>query len=182
MRRSPLMILLLAALPALAAEWTQLPLPASSLATVYQEPGTERPRHNKFIGSFVRNPRQSWFLVDYMVPHRWQIYEIRSVKQWLEFDCQDARVRALARLYYDGPMAQGRLVASESEARNFSPVVPGDPEEAMLQAACAALRKDEQMAAAPTPAVRAPAPAKLPAPVAEPLPAADPPLEPASRP
>lgn len=186
--RSLLLPLLIAALPAAAAEWTQLPLPSSSLATVYQEPATERSRHGRFVGSFVRNPRQSWFLVDYAVPHRWQVHTVRSVKQWLEFDCREASMRALSRLYYDGPMAQGRLVASETAARDFSPVVPGEPEEAMLRAACAYLRKEDQVAAAP-PAAPAPLPAPAPAatvpsavpmpadPAAQPLPPY-PPLEP----
>ncbi|WP_326539386.1 surface-adhesin E family protein [Pseudorhodoferax sp.] len=129
--------LLLAQLPALAAEWTELPQPASAGVAVYQEPATEQFRHNPLVGLFVRNPRQSWFLTDYAVPHRWMLYEVRSVKQWLEFDCKRAGVRMLARLYYDGPMAQGRLVAAETEAPGFSPVVPGHPEEAMYHAACA---------------------------------------------
>ncbi len=171
--------LLLACLPATAAEWTQLPLPASSLAAVYQEPATERSRHNRFVGTFVRNPRQSWFLVDYAVPHRWQLYEVRSVKHWLEFDCKDASVRAMSRLYYDGPMAQGRLVASETAARDFSPVVPGEPEEAMLRAACAYLHKEDRLAAAPP---TAPVPLPAPAPMA-PVPSAVPtPAEPAVQP
>lgn len=165
--------LLLACVPATAAEWTQLPLPTSSLAAVYQEPGTERSRHNRFVGTFVRNPRQSWFLVDYAVPHRWQLYEVRSVKQWLEFDCKDASVRAMSRLYYDGPMAQGRLVASETAAREFSPVVPGEPEEAMLHAACAHLVKKDTAAAAPMPVALPAEPAPL-----QPQPPY-PPLEPA---
>lgn len=151
--------LLLSAAPAAAAEWTELPLPASSGMAVYQEPATERSRHNAFVGLFAPNPRQSWFLVDYAVPHRWTIHEVRSVKQWLEFDCARTSVRTLARLYYAGPMAQGRLVASEPEGRGFVPIAPGDPEEVMHRAACAYLNKEQNaqdMAVAP-PAM-APAP------------------------
>jgi hypothetical protein len=128
--------LLLASGCALAAEWTELPLPASSGVAIYQEPASERFRHHPFIGVFVRNPRQSWFLTDYAQPQRWMVYEVRSVKQRLEFDCQRSSARLLGRLYYDGTMGQGRLVASEPEAREFYPVVPGSPEEAMAQAAC----------------------------------------------
>lgn len=152
--------LLLAAASATAAEWTEVPLPASSGMALYQEPATERSRHNAFVGFFLPNPRQSWFLVDYAVPHRWMLYEVRSFKQWLEFDCKDFSVRTLARLYYAGPMAQGRLVASEREARTFTPIVPGDPEEAMHRTACAYLKKEEDMAAArvapPEPAAQPP--------------------------
>lgn len=172
--------LLLACACATAAEWTELPLPASAGMAVYQEPGTERSRHNKFVGSFLANPRQSWFLVDYAVPHRWGLYEVRSFKQWLEFDCKDASMRVLARLYHEGPMGQGRVVASEREARHFVPIVPGEPEEAMQRAACAYLKKEEQVAAVP---VAAPPPAEPAAPA--PVPAAQPqpvytPLEPAA--
>lgn len=135
--RSLLLSLLLVGPAVLAAEWTELPLPASSGAVVYQEPATERYSHNAFVGLFVANPRQAWFLTDYTVPHRWMLYEVRSVKQWLAFDCKHASMRVLARRYYDGAMAQGRLVASETQAPGFSPVVPGEPEEAMYHAACA---------------------------------------------
>lgn len=165
--------LLLACACATAAEWTELPLPASSGMTVYQEPGTERSRHNSFVGSFLPNPRQSWFLVDYAVPHRWGLYTVRSFKQWLELDCKNFSMRVLARLYHEDPMGQGRVLASERESRNFVAIVPGEPEEAMHRAACAYLRKDEQMAAAPA---AAPPPAE---PAAQPLPVYTP-LEPAA--
>lgn len=147
----PSLCLIASGVPAAAAEWTELQLPASSGMTVYQEAATERSRHHPFVGLFVANPRQSWFLVDYAVPHRWNIHEVRSVQQWLEFDCTNARVRALARRYYTGPMAQGRLVASEPEARGFAPIAPGEPEEAMHRAACAYLNKPQDMADATTP-------------------------------
>lgn len=140
---------LLVGLPAGAAEWTELPRPSSSGAVVYQEPATEAYRHNAFVGLFVANPRQSWFLTDYAVPHRWMLYEVRSVKQWLAFDCRRASMRMLARRYYDGAMAQGRLVASETEAPGFSPVVPGEPEEAMYHAACAYERVQPSTGAEP---------------------------------
>lgn len=175
-----LLPLLLANACAAAAEWTELPLPASSGVTVYQEPASERSRHNKFVGSILSNPRQSWFLVDYAVPHRWMLYEVRSLKQWLEFDCKDFSVRTMARLYYDGPMGQGRLVVSERESRNFVSIVPGDPEEAMHRAACAYLKREEEVAAAPmTAAVPAQPPAlDVPEPVAQSQPVYTP-LEPA---
>ncbi|MGC3984860.1 MAG: hypothetical protein QM777_09085 [Pseudorhodoferax sp.] len=174
--------LLLACACATAAEWTELPLPASSGMAVYQEPGTERSRHNKFVGFFLPNPRQSWFLVDYAVPHRWGLYAVRSFKQRLELDCKDFSMRVLARLYYEGPMGQGRLLISERESPNFVPIVPGEPEEAMHRAACAHPEQPEQVAAVPA-AVPAPAPAEpappMPAPAAQPQPVYTP-LEPAA--
>lgn len=160
--------LLLACSCAAAAEWTELPLPASSGMSVYQEPGTERSRHNQFVGSFLANPRQSWFLVDYAVPHRWGLYAVRSFKQWLEFDCHDFRVRVMARLYYEGPMGQGRVLVSERASPNFVSIVPGDPEEAMHHAACAYLKKDQQVAAVPAEPAVTPPPAQ-PQPVHTPL-------------
>jgi hypothetical protein len=187
MRFLPIPLLLACACacaPVAAAEWTELPLPANAGMVVYQEPGTERSRHGKFVGSLLGNPRQSWFLVDYAVPHRWGLYEVRSFKQWLEFDCKDSSMRVLARLYYEGPMGQGRVLVSEREARHFVAIVPGEPEEAMQRAACAYLRKEEQLAAAPA-AVPAPAPpaeptVTAPAPQAQPQPVYTP-LEPAPR-
>lgn len=167
--------LLLACACATAAEWTELPLPASSGMTVYQEPGTERSRHNPFVGTFLPNPRQSWFLVDYAVPHRWGLYEVRSFKQRLEFDCKDFSMRLLARLYYEGPMGQGRVLVSERESRHFTAIVPGEPEEAMHRAACAYLCRDEQLAAAPVAAPPAEPVAPPPAPAAQPLPVHTPP-------
>ncbi|KQP39696.1 surface-adhesin E family protein [Pseudorhodoferax sp. Leaf274] len=164
-----LLPLLLAAASAGAAEWTELPLPASSGVTVYQEPGTERSRHHKVIGYILPNPRQSWFLVDYAVPHRWRLYEVRSFKQWLEFDCKNFSMRVMARLYYEGQMGQGRLLVSERESPSFVSIVPGDPEEAMHQAACAYLKKEEEAAAA---VAAAPMAAPAPAPIAPAAPAA----------
>ena len=170
--------LLLACACAAAAEWTEVPLPASSGMTVYQEPATERSRHNKYIGYVLPNPRQSWFLVDYAVPHRWGLYEVRSFKQWLEFDCKDFSMRVMARLYYEGPMGQGRVLVSERESRNFIAIVPGDPEEAMHRTACAYLKREDQVAAVPPPAEppaamaspdEAPGPAAQTQPVATPL-------------
>nr|WP_145544804.1 surface-adhesin E family protein [Variovorax boronicumulans] len=163
--------LLLACACATAAEWTELPLPASSGMTVYQEPGTERSRHNAFVGTFLPNPRQSWFLVDYAVPHRWGLYEVRSFKQWLEFDCKDFSMRVIARRYYEGPMGQGRVLVSERESPNFVAIVPGDPEEAMHRAACAYLKQEEQVATAPAAAASPAEPVTAPA-TAVPEPAA----------
>ena len=142
---------LVLALPAHAAEWTLLPYPATSGVAVYADPATERPRHGPFVGLFAHNPVQTWYLADYAVPHRWLMYDILSAKQWVEFDCKRASMRVLLRWYYREPMAQGRVVATEGEARSFSPVVPGEPEEAVYQAACARRQAEEQQAQAATP-------------------------------
>ena len=135
--------LALTAMAATAAEWTQLPHPASSGFALYTDPATEQPQHNKFVGFFLGNTMQAWFVTDYATPHRWALYEIQSSKQLLAFDCERGSVRMLMRRYYDGPMAQGRLVASEPEASGFTRVVPGDPEETMFQSACARMRARE---------------------------------------
>lgn len=122
---------------AAAAEWTQLPTAASSGVAVYTDPATEHTRHNQLVGLFVRNPVRAWFVTDYASPHRWMVHDVLSAKHLVEFDCRRASMRMLARLYYDGPMTQGRLVASETESPGFTPVVPGHAEEAMYQSACA---------------------------------------------
>lgn len=144
--------LALTAMAATAAEWTQLPYPASSGMAVYAEPSTAQPRHGAFVGFFVRNPMQAWFVTDYAIPHRWRVHQMSSTKQWLEFDCKNTAMRVLARLYYDGPMAQGRVVASEPEASGFTRVVPGDPEEAMYHAACARPKESAEAQASAPPA------------------------------
>lgn len=136
------------ALPAGAAEWTLLPHPATSGVAVYADPATERLRHTPLVGLFVRNPVQAWFLTDYAVPHRWMVHDVRSAKHWVEFDCKRAQMRVLARLYYAEPMAQGRAVAGETEARAFMPVVPGEPEETAYQSACGRQQAQEQQARA----------------------------------
>jgi hypothetical protein len=141
MRLSPLLqlaavALAAASMPGHAAEWTQLPGPASTGATVYTDVESERSRHGKVVGYLLPNPRQAWFLTDYATPHRWKLFEISSSKQLIEFDCKRGSMRLLARLFYDGAMAQGRLLASETPAADFTLVVPGDIEEAMQQSAC----------------------------------------------
>jgi hypothetical protein len=120
-----------------AAEWTQLHYPASSGAALYADPATERLKHGAVLGLLLGNPVQAWFVTDFATPHRWTVHQVLSSKQWLEMDCQNTSLRVLTRLYYDGPMAQGRVVATEPEARQFTRVVPGEPEEAMLRSACA---------------------------------------------
>lgn len=147
MRLPSFLLSLLAASSVQAAEWIELPQPASSLVAIYHEPAMDRQRHGAFVGLFVRNPRQGWFLLDYAVPHRWQLHELRSARQWLEFDCGASSVRLLARQYYAGPMGQGRLLASEGEQPRFVPVAPGDPEQAMLQAVCTPARGAQSAAA-----------------------------------
>ncbi len=119
-----------------AAEWTQLPGPASSVVAVYTDVASERSRHGRVLGYLLPNPRQAWFITDYATPHRWKLYQIASSKQLIEFDCKRSTMRVLNRLYYDGAMAQGRLLASETPAAEFTQVVPGDIEEAMQQSAC----------------------------------------------
>ncbi len=140
------------ALPAHAAEWTLLPHPATSGVAVYADPATERPRHGPIVGLFAHNPVQAWYLTDYAVPHRWMVHDVLSAKQWVEFDCKRASMRVLRRLYYREPMAQGRVVAGEPEMRAFIPVIPGDPEETVYQAACARQQAQEQQAQATQPA------------------------------
>lgn len=123
-----------------AAEWTQLPHPASSGFAIYTDPAAGQPKHNKYVGYVLGNAMQAWFVTDYATPHRWTIYQIQSSKQLLEFDCARGSVRVLMRRYYDSPMAQGRIVASEAEAPGFTRVVPGDPEDTMSQSACARMQ------------------------------------------
>ena len=137
------LVLALTTMAATAAEWTQLPHPASSGFALYTDPAAGQLQHNKFVGFFLGNTMQAWFVTDYATPHRWTLYEIQSSKQLLAFDCERGSVRMLMRRYYDGPLAQGRLVASEPEASGFTRVVPGDPEETMFQSACARMRERE---------------------------------------
>lgn len=143
--------LALTTMAATAAEWTQLPYPASSGFTLYTDPATEQPKHNKFVGFFLGNTMQAWFVTDYATPHRWMVHPLLSSKQLLEFDCQRGSVRVLARHYYEGPMAQGRIVANEPESRAFARVVPGDPEEAMYHSACARTREPAEAPAGQRP-------------------------------
>jgi hypothetical protein len=166
MRLSPLLrlaaaTLALACLPGHAAEWTQLPGAASSGATVYTDVASERSRHGKLVGYLLPNPRQAWFLTDYATPHRWKLFEIRSSKQLIEFDCKRSSMRLLARLYYEGTMAQGRLLASETPAADFTLVVPGDVEEAMQQSACRPPARSENQAATVVPTMAGDAPSAL---------------------
>lgn len=146
---------------ATAAEWTQLPHPASSGLALYADPATEQLKHSALVGFFLGNPVQAWFVTDYASAHRLGVQQVLSSKQLLELDCKNAGTRLLTRLYYDGPMAQGRIVASEPEARSSTRVVPGDPEESMLHSACARAKAQAQAptgatAAAPSNAVPAP--------------------------
>ena len=180
MRLSPLfrlaaLTLATAALHLEAAEWTQLPGPAASSVVVYTDVASERSRHGRLLGYVLPNPRQAWFITDYGTPHRWKLYQIASSKQLIEFDCKRNTMRVLNRLYYDGAMAQGRLLASETPAADFTQVIPGDMEEAMQQSACRPPPQERQAAHAATAMSTTTAPQSPPA-AASPdatLPAAD---------
>ncbi|KQP20540.1 surface-adhesin E family protein [Pseudorhodoferax sp. Leaf267] len=156
---------------AAAAEWTLLPHPASSGYTLYTDPAAGQPRHNKYVGYVLGNAMQAWFVTDYATPHRWTIFQVLSSKELLEFDCKRGSVRMLVRRYYDSPMAQGRIVASEPEATGFTRVVPGDPEETMFQSACARMQALHHPPTAPppaaTPVAQAPVMAPLDVPAAQ---------------
>ena len=155
-----------------AAEWIQLAHPASSGFAVYTDPAAGEPKHNKYVGYVLGNAMQAWFVTDYAVPHRWSIHQILSSKELLEFDCKRGSVRVVLRRYYDSPMAQGRLVASEPEANAFTRVVPGDAEETMLQSACSRMNSLHNPPAdkpAATPVAQAPVMAPVAAPAAPPV-------------
>ena len=120
----------------MAAEWTLLSSPGSSKVAVYTDTATVQSKHGAIVGFFAGNPVRAWFITDYESPHRWLVHDVLSAKHFVEFDCKRARMRMLSRLYYQGRMGQGRILASETEAPAFSPVVPGQAEEAMYAAVC----------------------------------------------
>ncbi len=139
----------LACTVAQAAEWTLLPGPASSGVAVYTDAATQKPKHNPVVGFFAGNPVRAWFITDYAVSHRWLVHDILSAKHFVEFDCKRATMRMLSRLYFQGHMGQGRIVATETEAPAFTPVVPGEPEEAMYTANCPPAPETTTATAAP---------------------------------
>lgn len=139
-----------------AAEWNLLPGPATSGVAVYADTATMQPKHNKFVGFFAGNTVRAWFITDYETSHRWLVHDILSAKHYVEFDCKRATMHMLARLYYRDHMGQGRVLATETEAPAFTPVVPGHAEEAMYAAACP--KAEEATAAARTASEPAPAP------------------------
>ena len=140
----------------IAAEWTLLSSPGSSRVAVYADTATVQSKHGAIVGFFAGNPVRAWFITDYESPHRWLVHDALSAKHFVEFDCKRARMRMLSRLYYQGRMGQGRILATETEAPAFSPVVPGHAEEAMYAVVCP--KAEEATAAAPAASAPAAAP------------------------
>lgn len=60
-----------------------------------------------------------------------------SVRGSYVFDCKDARFRVLSASGHSGPMGGGKILSSESDPSDWSPVAPGTANKAMFNFVCA---------------------------------------------
>ncbi len=95
--------------------------------TLYVDPDTIRRK-----GDLVK----MWHLHDYKTIETYRGNSFMSNKSQWEYDCAEEQIRALAEYEYSGPMGNGELVRSDSNPRNWAPVIPGSMGQIQWTFAC----------------------------------------------
>ena len=109
------------------AEWVKVSSSEDLGITVYADPSSIRKADNKL---------EMWFLSDYKKVRGLRSARYMSVVSQIECDCMEEQVRPGHGTFYEGNMAQGRLVSTGLSSLNWMPVSPGSIHEHLLIFAC----------------------------------------------
>jgi hypothetical protein len=115
-------LLLLLALPVGAQNWVRMA--GSSNADIYLDATSVR---------VDAHMRRAWLMYDFVEPLK---SGTRSIVAIAEFDCKEARSRALQSTSYRGVMGTGKVVVSDNEPDLWSFIAPGTNMEVILNAIC----------------------------------------------
>ena len=119
-------LMLLVTAGAASAEWTYGV--RSEISIQYVDRATIRRN-----GNFVK----MWDLMDYKTVQKGPAgVSFLSAKQQTEYDCKEEKERMLAFLWFDGQMANGKVVYSNSDTDKWSPISPGSVAETLWKIAC----------------------------------------------
>lgn len=126
MRKAVLMLLLVVSGKAIAEEWVAVN--HNKYATGYANPAT-----------IVKdgNIARMWSLVDCKaISHFMGGYPFMSIKSHEEFDCKEKKLRTLFYSLHPGKMGEGKIIFSDSNPSEWSPVLPGSEMVDFLEIAC----------------------------------------------
>jgi hypothetical protein len=121
-------VLLLLAMPVLAQEWVRYGSTLDAGSTFHYVPSTVR-----VTGSL----RRVWQLQNLREPDSRTVQSRRVLS---EFDCKQERMRTLSFEEFDGPLAMGSIVTSQTydPPGNWGFIAPGSIGYTLLQLVCAA--------------------------------------------
>ena len=112
------------------AEWKEVSSPNSDNgATMYLDPTTYRVDKTSGLVKI-------WFLFDLKTVQKIFGRGFLSMRSQQQFDCKEKLMRVLAQTYFDGNMANGKLVYSSSTEGSWEPVVPDTNGEFLWKTAC----------------------------------------------
>jgi hypothetical protein len=77
-----------------------------------------------------------WFLFDLKTVQKVFGLGFLSMRSQQQFDCKEERMRLLAEAYFDGNMADGKLVYSSSTEGSWEPVAPDTNGKFLWKTAC----------------------------------------------
>lgn len=123
MRKFLLWAALLLALP-VHAEWTAVA--QGKTGSTYIDAATIK------VHDSPGQPLRAWFMFDLANP----VKGVRSLSQFLEFDCKAETMRQLASSAFADPMAKGKVLETAGERPVALHVRPGTPAVAMLKFIC----------------------------------------------
>jgi len=110
------------------AEWEEIT--GSDKVTVYIDPTTHR--IDKKSGLV-----KMWILYDsFTVTKLSERSSFLSFRSHVQYDCNEERVRSLEASYFEGHMADGKVVFSSSTEGQWYPVAPGSIGETLWELAC----------------------------------------------
>ena len=82
------------------------------------------------------NMVKMWDLVDHKTIQRSSAFYFLSSKWQYEYDCKEERRRALAFIWFDGKMGNGKVVYSNRDSGKWGPISPGSVGETLWKIAC----------------------------------------------
>jgi len=109
------------------AEWEEIT--GSDKVTVYIDPTTHR--IDKQSGLV-----EMWILYDSSTVTLSEQSSFLSFRSYIQYDCNEERVRSLRSSYFEGHMADGKVVFSSSSEGQWYPVAPGSIGETLWELAC----------------------------------------------
>lgn len=128
MKQLLLGLMLLVTATAASAEWTRTVSGGNDELIEYVDRATIRRN-----GNLVK----MWDLMDYKTVQKGPAgVSFLSAKQQTEYDCKEEKERMLAFLWFDGQMANGKVVYSNSDTDKWSPISPGSVAETLWKIAC----------------------------------------------
>lgn len=112
------------------AEWVEISSPTSDNgATMYLDPTTYRVDKKSGLVKI-------WFLFDLKTVQKIFGRGFLSARSQQQFDCKAERMRILAQAFFDGNMANGNLVYSDSTEQSWEPVAPDTNGKFLWKTAC----------------------------------------------